>query len=82
MLDLLTDLNHSRGTTIVMVLHDLNLAAMFCDQLAVLQKGEVVAAGPPEQVLTQELIARVFGVRAHVQKSSVHGRCNIQYMAD
>jgi ATP-binding cassette subfamily F protein 3 len=67
--------------TSIVALHDLNLAAMFCDSLAVLQNGEVVAAGPPEEVLTQELIERVFGVRAHVQKSSVHGRCNIQYMA-
>ncbi|MGY5774761.1 ABC transporter ATP-binding protein [Rhizobium sp. LEGMi135b] len=67
--------------TSIVALHDLNLAAMFCDSLAVLQKGEVVAAGPPEEVLTQELIERVFGVRAYVQKSSVHGRCNIQYMA-
>lgn len=67
--------------TSIVALHDLNLAAMFCDSLAVLQNGEVVAAGPPEEVLTQELIERVFSVRAHVQKSSVHGRCNIQYMA-
>lgn len=67
--------------TSVVALHDLNLAAMFCDSLAVLQEGQVVAAGSPEEVLTQELIERVFGVRAHVQKSSVHGRCNIQYMA-
>lgn len=67
--------------TSVVALHDLNLAAMFCDSLVVLQEGQVVAAGSPEEVLTQELIERVFGVRAHVQKSSVHGRCNIQYMA-
>jgi iron complex transport system ATP-binding protein len=53
---------------------------MFCDSLAVLQKGEVVAAGTPEDVLTEELIGRVFGVRAHIQKSPVHGRCNIQYL--
>ena len=66
--------------TSIVALHDLNLAAMFCDSLAVLQNGEVVAAGAPEEVLTEELIERVFGVRAHVQKSPVHGRCNIQYM--
>lgn len=66
--------------TCIIALHDLNLAAMFCDSLAVLQEGEVVAAGAPEDVLTEELIGRVFGVRAHVQKSSVHGRYNIQYM--
>lgn len=68
------------GITSIVALHDLNLAAMFCDSLAVLQKGEVVAAGTPEDVLTEDLIGRVFGVRAHIQKSPVHGRCNIQYL--
>ena len=67
------------GLTSIIALHDLNLAAMFCDHLAVLQKGEVVAAGTPEEVLTEALIARVFGVRAHIEKSPVHGRAHIQY---
>jgi len=68
------------GLTSIIALHDLNLAAMFCDHLAVLQKGEVVAAGTPEEVLTGELIASVFGVRAHIEKSPVHGRTHIQYL--
>ncbi|WJH40923.1 ABC transporter ATP-binding protein [Aliirhizobium terrae] len=67
------------GVTSVVALHDLNLAAMFCDSLAVMRKGEVIAAGPPETVLTEELIADVFGVRAHIERSAVHGRFNIQY---
>ncbi len=67
------------GLTSIIALHDLNLAAMFCDHLAVLQKGEVVAAGTPEEVLTEDLIARVFGVRAHIERSAVHGRAHIQY---
>ncbi|WP_416064013.1 ABC transporter ATP-binding protein [Rhizobium sp. ZK1] len=68
------------GLTSIIALHDLNLAAMFCDHLAVLQKGEVVASGIPEEVLTEELIASVFGVRAHIEKSPVHGRTYIQYL--
>lgn len=67
------------GMTCIIAMHDLNLAAMFCDSLAVLQKGEVVAGGTTEEVLTKELIGRVFGVRAHIERSSVHGRYNIQY---
>lgn len=63
-------------------MHDLNLAAMFCDSLAVLDKGRIVAAGTPQAVLTEELIARVFGVRAHIERSAVHGRYNIQYAMD
>ncbi|NEJ72602.1 ATP-binding cassette domain-containing protein [Rhizobium phaseoli] len=70
------------GITCIVALHDLNLAAMFCDSLAVLQKGGVVASGAPEDVLTEEMIGRVFGVRAHVQKSAVHGRHHIQYVMD
>ncbi|MBC2804475.1 ABC transporter ATP-binding protein [Rhizobium ruizarguesonis] len=70
------------GITCIVALHDLNLAAMFCDRLAVLQKGEVVASGAPEEVLTEDMIGRVFGVRAHAQKSAVHGRHHIQYVMD
>ncbi|MGA1802114.1 ABC transporter ATP-binding protein [Rhizobium sp. HT1-10] len=66
--------------TCIIALHDLNLAAMFCDSLVVLQAGRVVAAGAPEEVLTEDLIAAVFGVRAHIAKSDIHGRCNIQYL--
>ncbi len=65
--------------TCIVALHDLNLAAMFCDSLVVLQDGKVVASGAPEDVLTEDLIGAVFGVRAHVERSPVHGRCNIQY---
>ncbi|MDX3928423.1 MAG: ABC transporter ATP-binding protein [Shinella sp.] len=67
--------------TSIIALHDLNLAAMFCDRLAVLHRGRVVAAGTPEEVLTEELISRVFGVRAHVERSPHHGRHHIHYIA-
>jgi len=67
--------------TSVIALHDLNLAAMFCDCLAVLSQGRVVAAGSPEQVLTETLIAEVFGVRARVGRSAHHGRPHIQFLA-
>ncbi len=66
--------------TCVMALHDLNLAAMFCDRLVLLQHGRVVASGSPEQVITAELIARVYGVRADVSRSAHHGRPHIQYL--
>ena len=52
--------------TSVIALHDLNLAATFCDELIVLQAGEVVATGAPEQVLTKDLIFQVYGVEAEV----------------
>ena len=54
--------------TSVVALHDLNLAAAHCDRIFVLDAGRVVAGGRPAEVLTQELIGRVYGVDAHVQR--------------
>lgn len=72
-LDLLTDLNRSRGTTIVMVLHDLNLAARYADHLLVMAAGAVVAAGPPEHVITSEVLRDAFGLDAEVVVDPVTG---------
>ncbi len=65
-LDLLTDLNHRRGTTIVMVLHDLNIAARYADHLIALVDGRVHAAGSPAEVLTTETVRAVFGLDCRV----------------
>jgi iron complex transport system ATP-binding protein len=65
--------------TSIIALHDLNLAAMFCDCLAVLKEGRVVATGTPEEVLTETTILDVFGVRAHVERSPHHGRRQIHF---
>ncbi|MGN7294813.1 ABC transporter ATP-binding protein [Rhizobium sp. SAFR-030] len=65
-LDLLTDLNHARGTTIVMVLHDLNLAARYADHLVAMVDGRLHASGTPEEVLTVENVRTVFGLESRV----------------
>ncbi len=65
-LDLLTDLNRSRGTTIVIVLHDLNLAARYADHLIALTDGRVHALGTPAEVLTEDTIRAVFGLDSRV----------------
>ena len=62
------------GTTIVTALHDLTLAAAHCDQLGLLSRGEVVASGPTDQVLTPDTISSVFGVRAVVLTNPITGR--------
>lgn len=72
-LDLLTDLNRSRGTTIVMVLHDLNLAARYADHLIALADGGVHAAGAPTEVLDAALVEAVFGLRSTVITDPVSG---------
>ncbi|AJC68898.1 ABC transporter ATP-binding protein [Trueperella pyogenes] len=54
------------SSTTVVVLHDLNLAAQFCDDLALLQNGKIVASGTPEEVLTAERISEVYQIHAEV----------------
>ncbi|MFT4191372.1 MAG: ABC transporter ATP-binding protein [Comamonas sp.] len=66
--------------TTVMALHDLNHAAMFCDELIVMQAGRIVVAGTPETVLTPGLLKEVFGVEARVEQSSHNDRPYIHFM--
>ena len=65
-LDLLADLNSARGTTIVMVLHDLNLAARYSHHLVAMRNGELVAAGTPSEVIDEECVRTVFGLSCRV----------------
>ncbi|HLR27969.1 MAG TPA: ABC transporter ATP-binding protein [Ruania sp.] len=73
-LDLLTDLNTGRGTTIVMVLHDLNLAARYADHLVAMSQGRIHAVGTPGEVLTPELLEVVFGLSSEVITDPVSGK--------
>ncbi|CAM3888586.1 ABC transporter ATP-binding protein [Nocardioides marinus] len=73
-LDLLTDLNRARGTTIAMVLHDLNLAARYADRLVALRDGRLHAAGHPADVLTADVVREVFGMASQVVPDPVSGR--------
>jgi iron complex transport system ATP-binding protein len=74
------DLVRGLGVTTIAALHDLNLAARYCDQLYVLQRGAVVASGSPETVLTPELIAEVYGVRAEVALHPTLDRLHIVFL--
>ncbi|MCO8269260.1 ABC transporter ATP-binding protein [Actinoplanes sp. TRM 88003] len=62
----LLSLVRKSGVTTLAALHDLNLATMFCDSVVVLDRGRVVATGPPADVLTPKLLAEVYGVEATV----------------
>jgi iron complex transport system ATP-binding protein len=61
-MELLRDLAHIDGVTVLAVLHDMTLASHFFDRLVLLNDGRLVADGPPEQVLTADTIRQVFGV--------------------
>ena len=65
LLELFTDLHHA-GHTLVAVLHDLNHAARYGTHLIAMKDGNVVAVGPPEEVVTAELVEEVFGLRCLV----------------
>jgi iron complex transport system ATP-binding protein len=72
-LDLITDLNRRSGTTVVMVLHDLNLAARYADHLIAMRDGRIVAEGPPAAVVTQETVSGVFDLECRVVEDPVSG---------
>ncbi|MEV7723398.1 ABC transporter ATP-binding protein [Streptomyces sp. NPDC087917] len=72
-LDLVDDL-HESGRTVVMVLHDLNLAARYSDNLIVMKAGAVLAQGHPRDVVTAELLDEAFGLRAVVIDDPVGDR--------
>ena len=59
---------HAAGRTIVVVLHDINMAAQYCRELAVLADGRLVARGTPDQLLTPVLLLEVFGIRVAVHR--------------
>ncbi len=61
------------GLTAIAAIHDLNLAARFCDQLVLLAGGRVVTDGPPREVLTPETIEAAFGVKSAIYREPVTG---------
>lgn len=67
-LDMLTDLNKKYGTTIVMVLHDINLSARYADYMFAMHDGNLIAEGTPENVITSEMVKKVFSLDCDIIK--------------
>ena len=65
--------------TVLVVLHELNIAAQFCDRLYLMEAGHLVANGTPQEVLTPAAIDQTFGVQAVVDAHPVTGRPRIAY---
>ncbi|MBH0008905.1 ABC transporter ATP-binding protein [Salinibacterium sp. SWN1162] len=72
-LELLSSLRNT-GVTVLAALHDLSLAASYCDHVIVISHGRVVAAGATETVLTEQLIADVYGVTASILRNPITGK--------
>lgn len=72
-LDLLSDLNVTEGRTVVLVLHDLNQACRYAHHLVAMAEGAIVAEGSPAEVVSEELVAEVFGLDCRVVPDPVAG---------
>jgi iron complex transport system ATP-binding protein len=75
--DLLKRLSCQRRLTVVAILHDLNLAALYCDRLALLKAGKVFSYGTPEQVLTYSNIKAVYDTEVYIGLNDITGKVHI-----
>jgi iron complex transport system ATP-binding protein len=73
-LDLIKRLNRKMGLTVLMVLHDLNLASEYCDRIALLSEGRIHTQGTPEKVLNYKVIEQVYKTVVVVEKNPVSSK--------
>jgi iron complex transport system ATP-binding protein len=74
------DLVKTIGVTTLAALHDLNLAALYCDRIYVMKEGGIVVSGPPEHVLSADLIRDVYRVNVDIKKHPDRGTLSITYL--
>jgi iron complex transport system ATP-binding protein len=75
--DLIKQLSHEQGLAVVAILHDLNLAALYCDRLALLKAGRVFCQGVPDQVLTYANIKAVYETEVYIDLNTLTGKVQI-----
>lgn len=68
-MQIITELNRNEGMTVIMVIHDINHARLYADNVVIIKNKEVFAAGSPQQIINPENLASVFGVEAAVYKN-------------
>lgn len=73
-MELVAEINQSQGMTIIMVLHDMNHAAAYSDELMIMDKGKIYASGKPEDTMTEQTLGEVFGVTGRIEPGSGNGR--------
>jgi iron complex transport system ATP-binding protein len=71
-LELVKELNESLGITVVMVLHDLNQAARYSDNIYVLNEGQIYKYGQPREIMNPQLLKDIFRIKAHVYEDEVN----------
>ena len=68
------------GVTVISAIHDLNMAALYCDRIYVLKNGKIVLSGTPEEVLTPKNVYSVYGVHSDVSIHPITGKPTITYL--
>lgn len=76
-LELLVRLNRDKKTTIVMVLHDINLAARYADYLFAMKQGRLIREGRPKEIIDEDLIREVYGMESRIITDPVYGTPNV-----
>lgn len=74
LLALIRELNHSLGLTVIMVLHDVNMAAKFSDRLIALHSGEVIASGTPHEMMTPDTLSKIYGMELALFSHPITGQ--------
>ena len=72
-MDMMEEIRQRTGVTMLVAIHDLTLAAQYCQRIAILHQGRIVADGTPERVLTAEVVSRVYGTPVSVSSHPVDG---------
>lgn len=79
--ELLLKLNREKGLTIITALHDLNLAARYCQEVVLLKDGKIFASGPTDDLLSEALLEEVYGVRVRKERDPFTGKPYFLYYA-
>ena len=78
----LMDLVKNLKMTTLAAIHDINLAAMYCDYLIVIHKGKIIKVGSPEEVITVALLKEIFGVNAYVGINPIDKKIQVSFMSN
>ncbi|WP_444995173.1 ABC transporter ATP-binding protein [Aliikangiella sp. IMCC44359] len=73
------ELARDMGISVIVSIHDLNLATAYCDRLILMDKGKIIALGEPEQVITEECLRQVFGIEACVDTHPFNQKLRITF---
>ncbi|OON39907.1 iron-hydroxamate transporter ATP-binding subunit [Izhakiella australiensis] len=72
-LALIQRLSHQRGLTVIVVLHDINMAARYCDRLVALRAGKMISQGEPAEIMTTEVLGEIYGIPMGILPHPTHG---------